>query len=102
MLSGFLFLFTEKTLSEKKLDKNTAKLTLHLANGTIKQVYVSPNETFLDLSSKNIVRVEGLEQLKHLNGLWLKRNKIEKIQGIDKLYKLQTLSLDYNKITINT
>ena len=53
----------------------------------------------LYLSNNKLTRLEGLENLVNLEKLYLSNNKLTRIDGMETLVNLETLDLSWNKLT---
>jgi len=91
----------KKTNGEERRAFNTSKpviLTLHSVNG-VKRARVNGDIKKLDLSNRNLTKIDGLERLHNLESLKLSYNRLTNVDGLNKLKNLRGLDLSHNKIT---
>jgi hypothetical protein len=81
-------------------DDGKCGIEIESKSGKTDKMEVSCNETYLNLESKNIVSVEGFQDIKKLRSVNLSNNRIEELGDIDLngLTSLQYLKLSSNKI----
>lgn len=76
---------------------------LYLIGNKIKEIeglHSMPRLVMLELGDNRIRKIERLEALAGLQGLWLGRNKITQIDGLHSLTQLRRLSLQSNRVEI--
>ena len=76
---------------------NTVPIILHYDDGTVDKMYVDKDITELDLTDKNLVKVE-ISDLLALERLWLGGNNLTHVM-FKNLPKLQYIDLCHNEIT---
>ena len=76
------------------------KVIMYNKKGEIIKVYkVGDKATGLIFSYDEYARIEGLDEIKELEELWLTHNNLTKIEGLDNLKKLKKLDFYRNEIT---
>lgn len=77
----------------KSLSISRTKTTLDM-----KKIEELPELTYINLSSNNIEKIEGLSKQTSLEELYLSNNKIQKIENLSNLENLKKLDLSINNI----
>ena len=90
---------TNGELSDSESIGNAVEPSSEKAEST-ELVILDPNATEVDLNHGRIAKLENLECLAQVEGLYLRWNLIKKIENIEMLVTLRVLELYDNQITV--